>query len=211
MDEPEFLLKIVIVGDSSVGKTCLLNQFCQNRFNSTTKPTIGIDYLTYDTSVDNKKVTVHFWDTAGQEKFRGLTTAYYKNCHGMILVYDIANRKTFDNLTRWLTEIETYAQKTTKTILVGNKCDLEETRQVSILEGTTLGEQKGMKFFEMSPKVNYDGRVQRVILELIEEVVRAIPTESADELGAIGLRNKTVEHFSDSKLPEESKLRTCCS
>ncbi len=211
MDDPEFLLKVVIVGDSSVGKTCLLYQFCQNRYNATTKPTIGIDYLTYDTAVDNKKVTVHFWDTAGQEKFRGLTTAYYKNCHGMILVYDIANRKTFDSLTRWFGEIEAYAQQQTVIYLIGNKADLEDRRQVSLLEGSTLGEQKGMTFHELSAKTNYDGKVQRVFTELIEEVVRAIPTDKGDDSGAIGLRDRTVEHFTASGPPIGADSRSCCS
>lgn len=211
MDDPEFLLKIVIVGDSSVGKTCLLYQFCQNRFNASTKPTIGIDYLTYDTTVDNKKVTVHFWDTAGQEKFRGLTTAYYKNCHGMVLVYDIANRRTFDSLGRWFGEIESYSAKSTRVFLVGNKADLEERRQVSTLEGAALGEQKGMAFHELSAKTNYDGKVQRVFMELIEEVVRAIPGEEEREDKA-GRWLKGPPGDGLARAGEESgRPRACCS
>ena len=118
------LLKVIILGDSGVGKTSLMNQYVNRKFSNQYKATIGADFLTKDITLDdNRQVTLQIWDTAGQERFRTITSSYYRGAHGIIVVYDVTDQDSFDNVKQWLQEIERYASENVKKLLRGSKVD----------------------------------------------------------------------------------------
>eukprot|EP01015_Nassula_variabilis_P006891 TRINITY_DN1523_c0_g1_i6.p1 TRINITY_DN1523_c0_g1~~TRINITY_DN1523_c0_g1_i6.p1 ORF type:complete len:205 (+),score=28.37 TRINITY_DN1523_c0_g1_i6:2-616(+) len=144
--------KILVIGNSSVGKSSLLLRFTENTFSESFLPTIGVDFKIKTYDVDDKTVKMQIWDTAGQDRFKTITSSYYKGSHGIIVVYDISNRGTFSDLQNWLEEIERHAGENISKILVGNKCDLEENRAVPYEEGKQYAEHHNMKFIETSAK-----------------------------------------------------------
>ncbi|EIJ87754.1 Ras-related protein Rab-11A [Nematocida parisii] len=130
--EYEYLYKIVLIGDSSVGKTNLLERLAHNRFNTNTKSTIGVEFDTKCFVVNGKKIKAQIWDTAGQERYRAITSAYYRGAVGAIVVYDITRKESFDNArTEWIKQLKDNSESGLVISLVGNKTDLEEKRQVS--------------------------------------------------------------------------------
>jgi len=122
--EYDYLLKIVMIGDSGVGKSCLLKRFATNEFNDSYISTIGVDFEIQTLYIDNKTVKLQIWDTAGQERFHNITTSYYRGAHCIMLVYDVTNPDSFRNLNRWMGQIKNYASKGTQLLIVGNKADL---------------------------------------------------------------------------------------
>ncbi|GLT77981.1 hypothetical protein SLA2020_495330 [Shorea laevis] len=146
----EYLFKVVIIGDSAVGKSNLLSRYARNEFNMHSKATIGVEFQTQVMDIDGKEVKAQIWDTAGQERFRAVTSAYYRGAVGALVVYDISRRTTFDSIARWLDELKTHSDTTVARMLVGNKCDLENIRSVSVEEGKSLAEAEGLFFMETS-------------------------------------------------------------
>ncbi|VDM43845.1 unnamed protein product [Toxocara canis] len=145
---------LLLIGDSGVGKTCVLFRFSDDSFNSSFISTIGIDFKIRTIEVDGKKIKLQIWDTAGQERFRTITTAYYRGAMGIMLVYDITNEKSFDNIKNWIRNIEEHASSDVDRMIIGNKCDVEERRQVSRERGEQLAIEYGTKFLETSAKGN---------------------------------------------------------
>ncbi|XP_036295658.1 ras-related protein Rab-8B isoform X2 [Pipistrellus kuhlii] len=127
----DYLFKLLLIGDSGVGKTCLLFRFSEDAFNTTFISTIGIDFKIRTIELDGKKIKLQIWDTAGQERFRTITTAYYRGAMGIMLVYDITNEKSFDNIKNWIRNIEEHASLDVERMILGNKCDMNDKRQVS--------------------------------------------------------------------------------
>ncbi|KPP68297.1 RAB8A, member RAS oncogene family,-like, partial [Scleropages formosus] len=127
----DYLFKLLLIGDSGVGKTCVLFRFSEDAFNSTFISTIGIDFKIRTVELDGKKIKLQIWDTAGQERFRTITTAYYRGAMGIMLVYDITNEKSFDNIKNWIRNIEEHASADVEKMILGNKCDVNDKRQVS--------------------------------------------------------------------------------
>merc|ERR1712071_723326 len=127
----DYLFKLLLIGDSGVGKTCVLFRFSEDAFNSTFISTIGIDFKIRTIELDGKKIKLQIWDTAGQERFRTITTAYYRGAMGIMLVYDITNDKSFDNIKNWIRNIEEHASADVEKMILGNKCDMNDKRQVS--------------------------------------------------------------------------------
>ncbi|XP_061632833.1 ras-related protein Rab-13 isoform X2 [Phyllopteryx taeniolatus] len=127
----DFLFKLLLIGDSGVGKTCLIIRFAEDNFNSTYISTIGIDFKVKTIEVDGKKVKLQVWDTAGQERFKTITTAYYRGAMGIILVYDITDEKSFENIQNWMKSIKENASAGVSRMLLGNKCDIEAKRKVT--------------------------------------------------------------------------------
>lgn len=149
-------LKVVIVGDSGVGKTCLINRFIENQYHGTSKPTVGIDNFEKCFAHDRGQITIQMWDTAGEERYRTITSAYYKPAHGFLLAYDATNKKSFANVTStWLKQMNTYsANKNYPRVLVACKCDQTE-QVVTKEEGKLLADKHGMLFFETSAKNSF--------------------------------------------------------
>lgn len=143
---------MLLIGNSGVGKSCLLLRYAENSFNENFFNTIGVDFKLKTVKHDGQLIKLQIWDTAGQERFRTLTASYYRGAQGIIIVYDVTDRDSFENVRTWISEIEKYSQQTVCKILVGNKCDMVESRQVTPEEGRELAEQFHMPFLETSAK-----------------------------------------------------------
>lgn len=148
----DYLLKLLLIGDSGVGKTCLLFRFSEDTFNSAFISTIGIDFKIRTIEVDGKKLKLQIWDTAGQERFRTITTAYYRGAAGIMLVYDMTSERSFDHIQNWMRNIEEHATEDVKRMIIANKADLTEKRVISKERGQTLALEYGVPFYETSAK-----------------------------------------------------------
>jgi len=171
-----YLFKIVLLGDSSVGKSNLLARFARNEFYPNSKSTIGVEFQTQKLVIDGKEIKAQIWDTAGQERFRAVTSAYYRGAVGALLVYDISRRQTFDSVGRWLNELHTHSDMNVVTILVGNKTDLKHAREVSTAEGQALAEAQGLFFMETSAldSSNVAAAFQTVVKEIYSILSRKV-------------------------------------
>ncbi|XP_052785927.1 ras-related protein Rab-8A isoform X1 [Mya arenaria] len=147
-------IKVLIIGDSAVGKTSLMFRYCDNTYSPIFISTIGIDFKIRTIELDGKKIKLQIWDTAGQERFRTITTAYYRGAMGIMLVYDITNEKSFDNIRNWIRNIEEHASRDVEKMILGNKCDMNDKRQVSKERGEQLAIEHGIKFMETSAKAS---------------------------------------------------------
>eukprot|EP01120_Amphizonella_sp_Union-15-10_P016528 TRINITY_DN8762_c0_g1_i2.p1 TRINITY_DN8762_c0_g1~~TRINITY_DN8762_c0_g1_i2.p1 ORF type:complete len:225 (-),score=42.05 TRINITY_DN8762_c0_g1_i2:95-721(-) len=148
----EYIFKYIIIGDTGVGKSCLLYQFTDHRFLPDTQHTIGVEFGTRTVDVLGKKVKLQIWDTAGQERFRAVTRSYYRGAAGALLVYDITRRSTFNHLTSWLTDTRNLTNPNTVIMLIGNKKDMESHRDVTHEEAKAFAEENGIIFLEASAK-----------------------------------------------------------
>jgi len=146
------LFKLVLIGDSGVGKSCLLLRFADDQFTDSYITTIGVDFRFKTIPVGDKTVKLQIWDTAGQERFRTITSAYYRGADGIIMVYDTNDKTSFGHVDDWLNEVNRYANENTCKILIGNKCDLEDCREVTTEEGQKKADQLGIQFMETSAK-----------------------------------------------------------
>lgn len=137
----EFLFKIVLLGDSGVGKSNLLLRYTKNQFNESSTTTIGVEFATKNLKIENHYVRAQIWDTAGQERYRAITNAYYRNAAGALLIYDITRYQTFENIKKWIRELKENSEQNVLMILIGNKSDLKEQRQVKYEEAQKFAEQ----------------------------------------------------------------------
>ncbi|GLJ47328.1 hypothetical protein SUGI_0999230 [Cryptomeria japonica] len=172
----EYLFKIVVIGDSAVGKSNLLSRYSRNEFNPNSKATIGVEFQTQIMEIDGKEIKAQIWDTAGQERFRAVTSAYYRGAVGALIVYDISRRLTFENVARWLEELKMHTDTNVVRMLVGNKCDLEHIREVSVEDGKNLAEAEGLFFIETSAldNTNVMSAFQIVVREVYNSVSRKV-------------------------------------
>eukprot|EP00124_Ichthyophonus_hoferi_P004031 Ihof_evm3s399 gene=Ihof_evmTU3s399 len=147
-----FLFKYIIIGDTGVGKSCLLLQFTDRRFQPVHDLTIGVEFGARMVTIDNKQIKLQIWDTAGQESFRSITRSYYRGAAGVLLVYDITRRETFNHLTTWLEDARQHSSTDMAIMLIGNKSDLDARRKVSREEGEAFAKEHGLIFLETSAK-----------------------------------------------------------
>jgi small GTP-binding protein len=180
--EADFLVKIVLIGDSGVGKTNLLSRFTRDQFNPESKSTIGVEFATKTLEVEGKNVKAQIWDTAGQERYRAITSAYYRGAIGAMLLYDITTSLTFSSLSRWLQELRENADPNIVVMLVGNKSDLSEKRAVSTDEGIGFSKSESLLFIETSARDA--SNVQDAFTTLITEVVKKLAKK--DLAGPVG-------------------------
>jgi len=164
----KFLFKYIIVGDTAVGKSCLLLRFTDNRFQAQHDLTIGVEFGSRTIMIDGNQVKLQIWDTAGQEKFRSITRSYYRGASGALLVYDITRRETFEHLTSWLEDCRKCSSNNIVIILVGNKSDMDASRQVTREEGETFAQKNGLHFIETSAKTAE--KVEEAFVETAREI-----------------------------------------
>ncbi|KAG4923175.1 hypothetical protein AAZX31_18G015400 [Glycine max] len=146
----DYVFKVVLIGDSAVGKSQILARFARNEFSLDSKATIGVEFQTRTLVIQHKSIKAQIWDTAGQERYRAVTSAYYRGAVGAMLVYDITKRQSFDHIPRWLEELRNHADKNIVIILIGNKSDLENQRQVPTEDAKEFAEKEGLFFLETS-------------------------------------------------------------
>ena len=186
----EFMYKILLLGDSSVGKTCICTRYSDNTFQEDHLATIGLDFKVKSVNLDGKIVKVQIWDTAGQDRFKSITKNYYKGAHGIILIYDITNRRTFDNVKNWVDIIKEEVSEKVTVILVGNKIDSNENRKVSTEEGQGIANEYGLQFYETSAKTG--DNIDRAFNNLIKKTVEIFGKyeEKGQKLGNNKKNNK---------------------
>jgi len=148
----DYLIKLLLIGDSGVGKSCLLLRFSDDSFTPSFITTIGIDFKIRTIELDGKRIKLQIWDTAGQERFRTITTAYYRGAMGILLVYDVTDEKSFGNIRNWIRNIEQHATESVNKMLIGNKCDMVDKKVIDTARGKALADEYGIKFLETSAK-----------------------------------------------------------
>ena len=190
----KYLFRICLLGDANVGKTSLLSRFCDNSFKEKYNNTIGVDFRLVTLKCNGFISKIHIWDTAGQERFRSLALNYLNNSHGFIFMYDITDRDSFNNIVNW---IDLALEKNVKTIanfLVGNKCDNEGKRQISIEEGKNLAKDKNLFFMETSAKAN--NNVQKLFYFFLYKLIEFYKTNNYVEEERLVLNKDNSEEIS---------------
>ena len=167
--KPDYLFKALVIGDSGVGKSCLLLRFAQDKYEQNYLSTVGVDYYNRTISIDGKRVQLQMWDTAGQERFRTITRSYYRGSQGIVVVYDVTDNDTFENVKHWLSEIERYATDGVSKMLVGNKCDMTDARAVETATAQEVADKLDVPFFEASAKTAEN--VDEIFLRMARDIL----------------------------------------
>jgi len=201
--EYEYIFKVLLLGNSNVGKSSLFLRFVDDIWNDTFVPTIGVDFKIKTLEIDGKKIKMQIWDTAGQERFKNIIASYYRGAHGILLLYDVTDRESFKNLGNWLIEIEKNANKNILKVLIGNKTDLEEKRIISYNQGKEFADTYGLKYIETSAKKNLN------VTEAFETLGREIMVANADKKNTRQKQNKTIKVTKAEDLNTEKK-EGCC-
>ncbi|KAL2231383.1 ras-related protein RABA2a [Sesamum indicum] len=175
-EEYDYLFKVVLIGDSGVGKSNLLSRFTRNEFCLESKSTIGVEFATRTLQVEGRTVKAQIWDTAGQERYRAITSAYYRGALGAVLVYDVTKPITFENVSRWLKELRDHADSNIVIMLIGNKTDLKHLRAVATEDAQGFAEREGLSFIETSALEATN--VEKAFQTILSEIYRVISKKS---------------------------------
>ena len=203
----DMIFKIILVGDSSVGKTNILSRYLNNTFEETTKPTVGVEFNSKTYKIQDNIVKAQIWDTAGQERYRSITSAYYKGAKGCLLIYDITRKKTFESIDRWISQFKETADKDLFIILVGNKCDLADVRQVSKEEAEKKAKFYNMAFIETSALNGTN--VEKAFDTLINEVYKN-NNELFQEKVSLTLTDRAISIENEMKEEEKKEKESKC-
>nr|ABK22282.1 unknown [Picea sitchensis] len=172
----DYVFKVVLIGDSAVGKSQILSRFARDEFSLDSKATIGVEFQTRTVVIEHKSVKAQIWDTAGQERYRAVTSAYYRGAVGAMLVYDITKRQTFDHVPRWLEELRNHADNNIVIMLVGNKCDLDNLRAVPTEDAKEFAQKEGLFFLETSAMEATN--VETAFLTVLTEIFKIVSKKS---------------------------------
>ena len=183
--EYDYIFKLLLIGDSGVGKSCLLLRFADNTYSESYISTIGVDFKIRTIDLDQKTIKLQIWDTAGQERFRTITSSYYRGAHGIIIVYDCTDQKSFNNIKHWLQEIDRYAHDGVNKLLVGNKCDLSTEKVVDYAAAQQYAAQLGIPFLETSAKNATN--VQQAFMTMAAEIKSRMGSPSSDMTASINI------------------------
>lgn len=204
----DFLVKIVLIGDTNVGKTNILSRLVDNRFNSDSKATIGVEFGSKIFKFDSSTVKVQIWDTAGQERYHAITTAYYRGSAGAVLVYDICNEASLDHIRSiWLMNLNTVLESSIPKMLLGNKHDLESERKIGTESGRALAVSENMAFFETSAfsGENINPAFESFVRTIYEmEKDKIVPAGSKNKIGVAGLKGHELS------IKKKKKRSSCC-
>ncbi|KAK4742485.1 hypothetical protein SAY87_000486 [Trapa incisa] len=177
-DDYDYLFKVVLIGDSGVGKSNLLSRFTRNEFSLESKSTIGVEFATRSIRVEDKVVKAQIWDTAGQERYRAITSAYYRGAVGALLVYDVTRHVTFENVERWLKELRDHTDSSIVIMLVGNKADLRHLRAVSTEDAKAFAEKESTFFIETSALESMN--VENAFTEVLTQIYHVVSRKALD-------------------------------
>ncbi len=193
------LYKILLLGDTSVGKSCLLLRFCDNSFQEAHLTTIGLDFRLKTINLkDDRKVKIQIWDTAGEDRFRSITRNYYKGAKGILLIFDVTDKETFTHVRDWIERIHEESPEGITICLVGNKIDMNESRVISNEEGKKIADEFKIPYFETSAKSNIG--VEEVFTHLVKEVDTIYMNEHKEEVGRKTVLNQKTKN----------KKKKCC-
>lgn len=197
----DYLFKLVLIGDSGVGKSCLLLRFADDNFTDSYISTIGVDFRFRTITIDDKIVKLQIWDTAGQERFRTITSAYYRGADGIIMVYDVTSSESFDHVEEWLSEVDRYANENTSKLLVGNKADLIDEKQVTKETAQSFADKLSIPFLETSAKTATN--VDTAFLTMAKELIK---TKESSQQSSGGNGPVTLK-----PVPNQNKAgKKCC-
>ncbi|ONI23538.1 hypothetical protein PRUPE_2G193600 [Prunus persica] len=210
----DYVFKVVVIGDSAVGKTQILSRFTKNEFCFDSKSTIGVEFQTRTVTIKGKLIKAQIWDTAGQERYRAVTSAYYRGALGAMLVYDITKRQTFDHVARWVEELRAHADNSIVIMLVGNKADLGEQRDVPTEDAVEFAEDQGLFFSETSA---FSGEnVDTAFFSVLEKIYgvvskKALECGNGNKSNGVALKGAKIDVISGSELEisEMKKLSAC--
>ncbi|KAI9593396.1 ras family-domain-containing protein [Syncephalis fuscata] len=201
----DHLFKFLLIGDSGVGKSCLLLRFTDDSFTPSFITTVGIDFKVRTIQLYGRRIKLQIWDTAGQERYRNITTAYYRNAMGVIIVYDITDKQSFHNVSDWIKQVDEHANEAVNKLIVGNKCDQEANRVVTVEQGQALAAEHGVQFMETSAKAN--NNVDDAFYALAKLVKKRVV--DAEETRAAARANDHVS-LNQNKNTDEGNQWGCC-
>ena len=207
IEEYEMMVKVILIGDSGVGKTNIMSKFLKNQFLEESKATIGVEFGSKLFNHEGHKIKAQIWDTAGQEKYKAITGAYYKGSKGALVVYDITQKKTFENIEKWVNDLKAAGDPKITIILIGNKNDLDDKRQVSKDQGEEKARSFGCAFLETSA---YSGdNIDKAFNLMVKEIYEKFSNDSTgeDEL-APGYKGQDV--ILDKANDKNIKKKSCC-
>ena len=206
MDDEEFemMIKIIIIGDSSVGKTNIMSKYLKGQFLENSRATVGVEFGSKSFKIDNHNIKAQIWDTAGQEKYKAITGAYYKGSKGAFVVYDITRKETFENIDKWINDLKTTADPRINIILIGNKCDLEEKRVVLKEQGEEKARAFNCAFLETSA-CNGDN-IDKGFEMMATEIYKRYKDDNLNEENS-----GSIEKGEEIKLDKSKKVeKGCC-
>jgi small GTP-binding protein len=209
-DNYDLILKLVLIGDSGVGKTNILSRYNNNEFSLATQPTVGVEFGNKVIKKENKSIKLQLWDTAGQERYKAITNAFYKGSKGAFVVYDITRKSSFLNIDKWIGELKTNGSEDILIILVGNKTDLEDKREVSTDEGEKKAKQYGIAFCETSALQGKN--IEYAFNILIDEIILEIENAKQKEMKNNKSNNKKKSKgiMLNTNNDKNHKKKKCC-
>eukprot|EP01097_Dermamoeba_algensis_P000625 TRINITY_DN1217_c0_g1_i2.p1 TRINITY_DN1217_c0_g1~~TRINITY_DN1217_c0_g1_i2.p1 ORF type:complete len:204 (+),score=46.78 TRINITY_DN1217_c0_g1_i2:61-672(+) len=198
----DYLFKLLLIGDSGVGKSCLLLRFADDTYTESYISTIGVDFKIRTIELEGKTIKLQIWDTAGQERFRTITSSYYRGAHGIIVVYDVTDQVSFNNVKQWLQEIDRYACESVNKLLVGNKCDLTSKKVVDYNTAKEFADGLGIPFLETSAKNSTN--VEQAFITMATEIKKRMVSP-----GSSSASNSNNSTPVAPKKPEKKKGGLC--
>jgi len=209
IEEYEMMVKVILIGDSGVGKTNIMSKFLKNQFMEESKATIGVEFGSKLFNHEGHKIKAQIWDTAGQEKYKAITGAYYKGSKGALIVYDITQKKTFENIEKWVNDLKAAGDPKITIILIGNKNDLDDKRQVSKDQGEEKARSFGCAFLETSA---YSGdNIDKAFNLMVKEIYEKFSNDSTGEDELAPGSNGNGEDVKLDKVNDKNiKKKSCC-
>ena len=218
-EEFDLIFKIVIIGDSGVGKTNLIGRYLKNEYKEDSKATVGVEFGEKKYEINGLKIKAQIWDTAGQERYRAITSMYYKGAKGGLIVFDLSSKSTFQNVEKWFNEIKKTADPTINLILIGNKSDLKDKRQISTEEGENKAKEMNVAYLETSAlnADNVDKAFDLLIQEITKKMKKEIEEEEYEENDIHDdnkiediKENKTINLNTNNKVSKGNLKENCC-
>jgi Ras-related protein Rab-11A len=211
-DEYDYLFKVVLIGDSGVGKSNLLSRFTRNEFCLESKSTIGVEFATRTLQVEGRVIKAQIWDTAGQERYRAITSAYYRGALGAVLVYDVSKPSTFDNIARWLKELRDHADPNIRIMLIGNKTDLKHLRAVATEDAQGYAEKEKLSYIETSAldATNVEAAFQMILGDIYRTISKK-PISGTEEANGKTNGVKEGKTIDVSAAEGDGTKKSCCS
>ncbi|KAI8082807.1 GTP-binding protein ypt1 [Halteromyces radiatus] len=204
--EYDYLFKMLLIGDSGVGKSCLLLRFADDTYTESYISTIGVDFKIRTIQLDGKTIKLQIWDTAGQERFRTITSSYYRGAHGIIVVYDVTDQESFNNVKLWLKEIDRYAAEGVSKLLVGNKTDLMDQKVVETEQAKELSDSLDIPLLETSAKDSIN--VEQAFLTMAKQIKNNMGSQHQDQQHT-QQRKSSIRIGQGTSVNQEENSRCC--